>query len=76
MTSKVKTVTRCSDLIVDRSHKAGSGIGSTTFNDGLTFSAVYGTRVQDDTISLNVPDALRILGIFESNDTANPDRAL
>ena len=73
LTSKVKTVTRCSDLIVDRSHKAGSGIGSTTFNDGLTFSAVYGTRVQDDTISLNVPDALRILGIFESNDTANPD---
>jgi hypothetical protein len=73
LTSKVKTVTRCSDLIVDRSHKAGSGIGSTTFNDGLTYSAVYGTRVQDDTISLNVPDALRILGIFESNDTANPD---
>ena len=73
LTSKVKTVTRCSDLIVDRSHKAGSGIGSTTFNDGLTFSAVYGTRVQDDTISLNVPDALEILGIFESNDTANPD---
>ena len=73
LTSKVKTVTRCSDLIVDRSHRAGSGIGSTTFNDGLTYSAVYGTRVQDDTISLNVPDALRILGIFESNDTANPD---
>ena len=73
LTSKVKTVTRCSDLIVDRSHKAGSGIGSTTFDDGLTYSAVYGTRVQDDTISLNVPDALEILGIFESNDTANPD---
>ena len=73
LTSKVKTVTRCSDLIIDRSKNAGAGIGSTTFNDGLTFSAVYGTRVQDDTISLNVPDALEILGIFESNDTANPD---
>ena len=73
LTSKVKTISRCTDLIVNRSKYGGSGIGSTTFNDGLTENGVYGTRVQDEEISLNVPDVTRILGIFESNDTANPD---
>ena len=73
LTSKVKTISRCTDLIVNRSKYGGSGIGSTTFNDGLTENGVYGTRVQDEEISLNVPDVTRILGIFESNDTSNPD---
>ena len=73
LTSKVKSIVRCSDLIVSRSKNAGAGIGSTTFDDGLTYNAVYGTRVQDETISLNVPDISRVLAIFESNDSADPD---
>jgi len=73
LTSKSKSIQRCSNLIVDRSKYQGSGIGSTTFGDGLTYSTVYGTRVQDNEISLNVPDISRILAIFESNDSANPD---
>ena len=73
LTSKAKTITRCANLVVSRSMNGGSGIGSTTFNDGLTFNNVYGTRVQDETISLNVPDVVRVLGVFESNDTNNPD---
>ena len=32
----------------------------------------YGTRVQDDVISLNVPDLIRVHGIFESADTSDP----
>ena len=73
LTSKTKSIVRCSDLIVSRSKNAGAGIGSTTFDDGLTYNAIYGTRVQDETISLNVPDISRILAIFESNDNADPD---
>jgi hypothetical protein len=72
LSSKEKTLVRCNELIVNRSKYSGSGIGSTTFNDGLTYSSVYGTRVQDDEISLNYPDIYRILGIFESNDSSNP----
>ena len=72
LSSKDKTITRCSSLIVNRSKFTGAGIGSTTFGDGLTYSNVYGTRVQDKEICLNVPDVHRVLGIFESNDTADP----
>ena len=73
--SKAKTISRCNSLIVERSRKAGSGIGSTTFGDGLTFDAAfpYGTRIQDESISLNVPDVTRVLGVFESNDAGAPD---
>jgi len=72
LTSKDKTLTRCSSLIVNRSKYSGSGITTTSFNDGLTYSTVYGTRVQDDEISLNVPDLHRVLAIFESDDKDNP----
>jgi len=75
ITSKVKTVARCSNLVVARSRNAGAGIGSTTFDDGLDYgdgSFPYGTRVQDENISLNVPDVTRVLGVFESNDANAP----
>ena len=74
--SKSKTISRCNNLVIERSNKAGSGIGSTTFNDGLNYgdgSFPYGTRVQDKSISLNVPEVSRVLGVFESNDTSSPD---
>jgi len=72
LTSKDKTLTRCSSLIVNRSKYSGSGITTTSFNDGLTYSTVYGTRVQDDEISLNVPDLHRVLAVLESDDKDNP----
>jgi hypothetical protein len=73
LSSKEKSIVRSSVLVVNKSKYVGSGVGNTTFNDGLTYSSVYGTRVQDDTISLNVADIHRVLGIFESNDSADPD---
>ena len=73
LVSKAKSLVRCEDLIVSRSELSGSGIGSTSLNDGLSFSQVYGTRVQDEEISLNFPEANRILAIFESNDTNDPE---
>jgi hypothetical protein len=72
LSSKDKKLIRCNQLIVNKSKYSGSGIGSTTFNDGLTYSSIYGTRVQDEEISLNYPDIYRILAIFESNDSNDP----
>ena len=71
-TSKIKIKNRVKTLIVDKSNNQASGIGSTTLNDGLSFGNYpYGTRVQDHTISLNVPDVIEIHGVFESVDTNN-----
>jgi len=64
---------RAGILDISRSSLVASGVGNTSLNDGLTYSPIYGTRVQDDKISLQVPDATEIIGIFESNDTNEPD---
>ena len=74
LSSKSKTVSRCNNLVVARSKNKGAGVGATTFEDGLTWSDAfpYGTRVQDESISLNVPDVTRVLAIFESNDSNAP----
>jgi len=73
VTSKSKRKTAISSLIVDKSNYDYSGIGSTTRNDGLTFGSYpFGTRVQDEKISLNVADAIELLGVYESSDTSNP----
>ena len=60
-TSKIKIKNRVKSLIIDKSNNQASGIGSTTLNDGLDYGSgnfPYGTRVQDATISLNVPDII------------------
>ena len=52
--SKNKIKNRVNSIIIDKSVKSASGIGSTTLNDGLTYGNYpYGTRVQDENISLN-----------------------
>ena len=76
--AKVKVRNRVSSVVVDKSKLTASGTGSTTLNDGLTYGAFpFGTRVQDERISLNVPDIINIHGIFESadNDTASSPKA-
>ena len=72
LASKEKSLTRCSNLIVDRSESVGSG----TTIDGLTTSSVYGTRVQDKELSLDVPEVTRVLAVLESNDNNSPDLPL
>ena len=76
LVSKEKSLTRCNSLVINRSNLTGSGTASSTFEDGLTSSSVYGTRVQDEEISLNVPDVTRVLAVFESNDLTDPDLPL
>jgi len=70
--SKIKKLNKISSLIVSNSYLTSSGIGTTTLNDGLIYGNVYGTRVQDSEICLNVPDVLRVLAIYESINTSDP----
>ena len=70
--AKVKRKNRVSSIIVDKSKYSYSGIGSTTTNDGLTYGNYpYGTRVQDEVISLNNPDIVEFHDVFESFDENN-----
>ena len=71
--SKTKTIKRCEQLIVNKSKFSGAGIGSTTFDNGLTFNDTFGYRVEDEVIALGFAEGSRILGIFESNDNTDPD---
>ena len=66
---KLNTV---STILIDKSKYTQSGIGTTTLNDGLTYNSYYGLRVQDEEISLNVPDVLRVLAVYESSDLSDP----
>ena len=82
VTSKTKILKVSNNTLIDKSISPASGIGGTTLNDGLTYSEngnvfPYGTRVQDEQICLNVPDIVKIFGIFESvagntDDPASP----
>jgi hypothetical protein len=71
--SKIKLKNRVSSLLIDKSKYEGSGIGATTLDDGLVYGNYpYGTRVQDENISLNVPDIINVYGVYESKTTADP----
>ena len=71
VTSKNKVLTRCSSLVVNKSNLTHSGVSS-SIQDGLTFSNIYGLRVQDREISLNVADVLEVHAVFESSSSADP----
>jgi hypothetical protein len=63
--SKSKDYIRSQQLEVTRT----SGVN--TLN-GLTTHDAYGIRVEDKEISLNVPDVVKILAVYESKTTATP----
>ena len=72
--AKIKNRNIIKTIIVDKSTKGSSGIGSTTLGDGLTYGNYpYGTRVQDAEISLNHPDASKLIAVIESSDETDPD---
>ena len=67
--AKVKLKNRVNSLIIDKSSISSSGIGATTLNDGLSYGNYpYGTRVQDEIISLNNSDIIEILGVYEASN--------
>ena len=72
-TSKTKIRNRVNSIVVDKSILVGSGIGTTTLNNGLTHGNYpFGTRVEDEVISLNTPDVIDLHAVFESGDTNAP----
>jgi hypothetical protein len=74
VTSKTKLKNVSNRIIIDKSSLSGSGIGGTTLNDGLTYGNYpFGTRVQDQIISLNVPDVVSVYGVFESTNLNDPE---
>ena len=74
VTSKLKIKNASNALVINKSSQPNSGIGATTLNDGLTYGDYpYGTRVQDNELVLNVPDVIRVYGVFESKGTGDPE---
>jgi hypothetical protein len=73
VSAKYKKKSRVNTIILDKSKYSYSGTGSGTLNDGLDYGNYpYGTRVQDEQICLNVPDVLRVYGVFESKNENDP----
>ncbi len=78
LSSKIKRIDLTKRILINKSNNPQSGsdaigVGGTTLNDGLQFGNYpFGTRVQDETISLNVPDGLTVHGIYESVDVNDP----
>ena len=73
--SKIKTYNKSQLYYVRLSNDKTSGISGSVSNsiqDGLTFDKRYGLRVQDEEISLNYPDAVKVLAILESLDENDP----
>ena len=71
--SKIKDYTRSATLDVVYSKYAQSGVGvNNSINDGLTYNTNYGLRVQDEEISLNWPDVVKVISVLESLDENAP----
>jgi len=63
---KKKQYSRSNYIIVDKTKY------STPKNAGLTYDSLYGTRVDDDQISLNNPDIVEVHAVYESSGTGDP----
>ena len=74
ITSKIKLKNSTNSIIIDKSKNSASGVGESTLQDGLIYGNYpFGTRVQDNIISLNVPDVIDVYGIFQSGTTEDPE---
>ena len=65
--SKTKDFTRSSKVTISNT---SSGVSTST--SSLTTSSYYGTRVEDKVISLNVPDVVNVVAIYESLNSSSP----
>ena len=65
VTNKTKNLVKSSQISIVRT----SGISTVT---GLSTSKYYGTRVEDNEISLNVPDVVSVRAVYESTNTSAP----
>ena len=65
--SKQKDYIRSQRVAVEQ-----TAVGINTALTGMTQSKDYGLRVEDREISLNNPDAVKIIGVYESLDSSSP----
>ena len=65
--TRKKTYNKSYQLIIDKTNSSSNTIGT-----GLTYSGVYGSRIEDSVISLNVPEVESVIGIYESSDANDP----
>ena len=71
--SKTKTHKKSQELDITLSNDQSSGSAEgVSLQDGLTYNANYGLRVQDDEICLRYPDVSRIIAVYESVDSNTP----
>ena len=71
--SKTKEYTRSTVKNINLSRLTQSGsTPESTLNDGLTYNQYYGLRVQDDQISLDYPDVVKVLAVYESTSNNDP----
>jgi hypothetical protein len=66
VTAKFKKLVRCNSITITNTKY------NPPTNAGLTYTSIYGTRVEDEQISLNTSDIVRVHGVFESSTTSNP----
>ena len=65
--SKQKNYIRSQKITVEK-----TAVGINTTLTGMEISKNYGLRVEDKEISLNVPDAVKVIGVYESLNTLSP----
>jgi len=65
--SKRKDYVRSAQVVV-----SSTQVGVSTVITGLSTSSYYGLRVEDREISLNVPDAVKVLAVYESLSKDTP----
>jgi hypothetical protein len=70
VTNKSKEFIRSRQLSVIRTSGISTQTGSSA--TGLSTSKYYGLRVEDNEISLNVPDVVNVRAVYESTDTSTP----
>ena len=66
--SKQKNYIRSEKISIEN-----TGVGINTALTGMSKSTGYGLRVEDKEISLNRPDVVKVLGVFESIDSDSPN---
>jgi len=67
ISQKFKKLQKAQSVVLNRTKY------SPTRNGGLTNSTVYGTRVEDNEISLNYADIVEVHGVYQSSTTSDPE---
>jgi len=65
VTNKTKDYIRSQSIVISRTQK-------TNAYTGLETSSYYGTRIEDNQISLNVPDVMEVCAVYESTNENAP----